>query len=99
MAAGAFHADKRCPQGMFRGEPFPRDETGTLDGPVPPGYLWSKRQEKLIQAFFREEIPHEPRSAFDKEDSAGEETADRGKNRPRSDSVPLPFFPDDDGGR
>src|SRR5512135_1972631 len=97
MAAGTFHAAKRSPQGGLRSETLPRDESGTLGGPVPPSNLRSERQKKLIKAFPGEEISQQPRSAFDKEDITMEETADRGKNRPRTDRAALLHFPDDDG--
>ena len=83
---------------MLGAEPFPGDEPGTLDGSVPTGDLRREGQKKLIQAFFGEKIPHQPRSAFDKEDFAGKEAADRGKNRPRADRAPFFRFPEDEGG-
>src|SRR5659263_115125 len=98
MAAGTFHAGKRSPQGTLRCKSLPGDESGTLGGPVPPGNLRSERQKKLIQALPGEEISHQTRSALDKEDFTGEDTADGGKNLPRADRATLLHFPDDDGG-
>src|SRR4030043_1905843 len=97
-AAGPFPPGKRSPEGTLRAKTLPRNESGTLDGPIPPGNLRSERQKKLIQAFLGEEISHQPRSALDKEDFPGEETADRGKNRPGADCALILHFPDDDGG-
>ena len=97
VAAGTFHTGKRSPQGMLRSEPLPRDESGTLDGPVPSGNLRSERQKKLIQAFPGEKISHQSRTPFDKDDLAGKDTADRGKDFPRADRVTLLHLPDDDG--
>ena len=99
MAAGTFHAAKRSPQGTLRSETLPRDESGTLDGTVPTSNLRSECQKKLIQAFPGEEISHQPRSAFDKEDFTLEETTDCGKNRPRADRATFLHFPDGDGRR
>src|SRR3990172_6836123 len=98
VAAGTFHPGKRSPQGMLRPKTLPRNESGTLDGPIPPGNLRSERQKKLVQAFPLEEISNQLRSALDEVDFSRANQADRGKNRPGTDRALLLRFPDDDGG-
>src|SRR4030066_1757635 len=93
VAAGTFHPCKRSPEGTLRAKTLSRNESGTLDGPIPPGNLRSERQKKLIQAFLGEEIPHQPRPAFDQEDFSRACAADRGKNLPGADHARIPHFP------